>query len=306
MDPFDLLARWGAWLLFAITLAGRSGLPFPVEPFLICAGALASAGTLGPGAVLFAAMAGCLIGDHALYAAGRWRGRKLLAGICRISISPDTCVRRTDDMILRYGPALLLVAKYLPGVSTVAIPTAASSGLSYRRFLAYDAAGSALWCGPLVGVGWVFSREVHALLDLLARLGGWALTALALAFAVYIGSKLLQRRRLRKLYGLVRIDAHEVARLMSDDGSQVVILDARSRLARDEDPRPFPGSIFVQDDAAIATLPSDTRTKTVITFCTCPNEASAALLAERLIREGYDRVRVLTGGQEALAVLGID
>src|SRR5690349_9432573 len=123
MDPFDLLARWGAWLLFGITLAGRSGLPVPIEPFLVCAGALASAGTLGPGAALFAGMAGCLIGDNAWYAAGRWRGRELLAGICRISISPDTCVRRTDDMILRYGPALLLVAKYLPGVSIVAIPT---------------------------------------------------------------------------------------------------------------------------------------------------------------------------------------
>ena len=305
MDPFDLLARWGAWLLFGITLAGRSGLPIPVEPFLICAGALASAGTLGPGAVLFAAMAGCLIGDHAWYAAGRWRGRELLAGICRISISPDTCVRKTDDMVLRYGPALLLAAKYLPGVSIVAIPTAASSGLPYRRFLAYDIAGSALWCGPLVGVGWIFSPWVHALLDLLARLGGWAITALALAFAGYIAAKFLQRRRLRRLYGLVRIDAGEVARLVARDGSQVVILDARSKLARDQDPRRFPGSIFVEDDAAIATLPSDTRMKMVITFCTCPNEASAALLAESLLRDGYDRVRILTGGQDALAVLGI-
>lgn len=305
MDPFDLLARWGAWLLFGITLAGRSGLPVPIEPFLICAGALASAGTLGPGAVLFAAMAGCLIGDNAWYAAGRWRGRELLAGICRISISPDTCVRKTDDMILRYGPALLLVAKYLPGVSTVAIPTAASSGLPYRRFLAYDLAGSALWCGPLVGVGWIFSRQVHALLDLLARLGGWALTVLALAFAGYIAAKLLQRRRLRKLYGLVRIDAGEVARLIALEGSQVVILDARSKLAREEDPRRFPGSILIEDDAAVAALPSDMRVKTVVTFCTCPNEASAALLAERLLRDGYDRVRILTGGEEALAVLAI-
>jgi len=204
MDPFDLLARWGVWLIFAVTLAGRAGLPVPVEPFLVCAGALVGDGTIGLAAVLSAAMASSILADHAWYAAGRWRGRALLAGVCRVSISPDTCVRKTDDMILRYGPALLLVARYIPGIATVAIPTAAASGLSYRRFLVYEVAGSALWCGPLVALGWIFGREVRALLDIAARLGVWALVAIALLFAAYIGAKLLQRRRLRRSRNGVR------------------------------------------------------------------------------------------------------
>ncbi|HEX4333320.1 MAG TPA: VTT domain-containing protein [Usitatibacter sp.] len=306
MDPFDLLARWGVWLIFGVTLAGRAGLPVPVEPFLVCAGALVGDGTIGLAAVLSAAMASCLLADHAWYAAGRWRGRALLAGVCRVSLSPDTCVRRTDDLILRYGPALLLVARYIPGIATVAIPTAAASGLSYRRFLAYELAGSALWCGPLVALGWIFGREVRALLDIAARLGIWALLTIALFFAAYVGVKLLQRRRLRKLYRLVRIAPHEVARLIADDASQVAILDARSRLARAEDPRTLPLAIFIDGEDAIGDLPPELREMTVITFCTCPNEASAALLAERLLRSGYDRVRVLTGGKDALAVLASD
>lgn len=305
MDPFDLLARWGAWLLFGISLAGRAGLPVPVEPFLICAGALVGDGTLGLGATLFAAMAGCLVGDHAWYAAGRWRGRALLAGICRISISPDTCVRKTDDMIVRYGPALLLVAKYIPGIATVAIPTAAASGLSYRRFLVNDVAGSALWCGPLVALGWIFGREVRALLEVAARWGGWALALVAALFAAYIGAKLLRRARLRKLYRLVRIAPGDVARLIAENGMSIVILDARSRLAREGDSRRLPQAIDVDDEMAIESLPIELRDKTVITFCTCPNEASAALLAERLLHAGYERVRVLTGGEDALAVLAI-
>jgi rhodanese-related sulfurtransferase len=238
--------------------------------------------------------------------AGRWRGRALLAGICRVSISPDTCVRRTDDMIVRYGMALLLVAKYIPGIATVAIPTAAASGLSYRRFLVNEVAGSALWCGPLVALGWIFGREVRALLEDLARWGGWALLLIAVLFAAYIGAKLLQRWRLRKLYHLVRIDPDEAGRMIASEGSRVAILDARSKLALEEDPRRLPLAILIEDmDRAIEELPPDLREKTVITFCTCPNEASAALLAERLLRSGYIRVRVLTGGADALAVLAV-
>jgi len=214
-------------------------------------------------------------------------------------------VRKTDDLISRYGAALLLVSKYAPGISLVAVPTAAASGLAYRRFVLYDAAGCALWCGPLVAAGWIFSREVRALLEAMARWGPWAVVAVAVLFAGYIGAKLLERRRLRRLYGLVRIDPEEAAGLLAREGSRVAILDARSKLAREEDPRRLPHSILVEDEEAIDVLPPELRAKIVITFCTCPNEASAALYAERLLRAGYHRVRVLTGGKDALAILAL-
>ena len=304
MDPLDLLARWGVALVFASVLAEQAGLPFPAAPVLVAAGALAADGTMRPEAVLLVALAACLVADHAWFIAGRLRGRALLAVICQISLSPDTCVRRTDDLISRHGPVLLVVAKFVPGVAVVAIPTAGAMGLPWRRFILFDLLGCVAWCAAYAGVGMIFGREVRRVLDAMGGIGGWSMIVLACLFAAYISAKLAQRRRLRKLYHLVRIGPHEVAGMLVDSGDDLLIVDARSRLAREEDPRQLPRAIVIDESMDIATLPLEARGKTVVTFCTCPNEASAALLAERLLKAGFERVRVLTGGKEALAVLG--
>jgi len=100
----------------------------------------------------------------------------------------------------------------------------------------------------------------------------------------------------------VRISPAEMAALV-EGGHDLLVLDARSGLARQADPRLLPHSIAADQDDILELLPHDARDKTIITFCTCPNEASAALLAERLIRSGYSRVRVLSGGTDALEAL---
>jgi membrane protein DedA with SNARE-associated domain/rhodanese-related sulfurtransferase len=304
MELPDLLARWGIPLVFAAALAEQAGLPLPAAPILVTAGALAWDGALRPEAVLVAALAACVVADHAWFVAGRLRGRALLAGICRLSLSPDTCVRRTDDLIARHGAEVLMVAKFVPGISAVAIPTAAAMGISYRRFILFDGVGSLAWCVAYVAAGMIFSRQVNDVLDVMGRVGGWSLAAVAALFAAYIGAKVHQRRRLRHLYRLVRIGPHEVAAMLASR-EDLLILDARSSLARTEDPRTFPLSISFDLGDTFDLLPEDARGKTIVTFCTCPNEASAALLAARLIKAGYGRVRVLTGGEEALALLAV-
>src|ERR1043165_6678115 len=138
MDLLDLLQRWDVALVFGWVFVEQSGIPFPAPPMLVVAGALAQQGNLRPEAILAAAVVASLIADHAWFIAGRMRGRGLLAGICRISLSPDTCVRRTDDLVARHGAQLLIFAKFIPGVSAVAIPTSAAMGLSYRRFIVFD------------------------------------------------------------------------------------------------------------------------------------------------------------------------
>ena len=303
MDPLYYLARWGVGVVFAAVLAEQAGLPVPSVPVLVAAGALAQDGTMRPELVLLAAFAACLTADHAWFIAGRLRGRALLAGICRISLSPDTCVRKTDDLIARHGASLLMVAKFVPGISAVAIPTSAAMGLRYRRFLLYDAIGCAAWCGAYTGLGMIFGREVRDVLDALASVGGWSVIVLAVLLAAYIGAKMLHRARLRHLFRMVRITPQEAARLLAAGAEEIVFVDARSRLARESDPRMLPNAIFFEDDGRLDRLPGAASDKTMITFCTCPNEASAALLAERLIKAGYGRVRVLTGGAEALALL---
>ena len=205
-------------------------------------------------------------------------------------------------MIVKYGAPLLLFAKFIPGVSAVAIPSAAAMGLPYRRFVLYDAAGALIWSGAYVGLGMIFSREVQRVLDALERYGGRGLMVVAVLFAIYIAGKFAYRWRLKKLYRLVRIAPDEAAELMRDD-PDVLFVDARSKLARDEDPRRLPNAIDYHEGSLAAIMPQDSHGRTIVTFCTCPNEASAAFIADQLIRAGYSRVRVLTGGSEALSVL---
>jgi membrane protein DedA with SNARE-associated domain/rhodanese-related sulfurtransferase len=303
MEPMALLAQWGLVLVFASVLLEQAGLPVPAPPILIGAGALAVEGAMHPAAVLAAGLLACLIADHAWFIAGRRHGRRLLAGLCRISLSPDTCVRKADDLIGRHGAALLLVAKFVPGVSAVSIPTVAAVGVPYGRFLAFDAGGALIWTGSYVALGMIFHREVQRVLELLfGGIGRGSLAVLAVLFALYIAFKLARRHQLRRLFKVRRIDPDEMVALMASE-PDLVIVDARSRVARDADPRRFPNAVEYQDEEFAAVLPAPAGGRTIVTFCTCPNEASAALLAERLIKAGYDRVRVLAGGEDALARL---
>lgn len=305
MELLALLHRWGPLLVFAWVLVEQSGIPFPAPPLLITAGALAQQGVLRPEWLLAAAVAASLIADHAWFLAGRSRGRALLARVCRLSLSPDTCVRNTDDLISRHGAPLLLFAKFIPGVSAVAIPTAAAMGLPYRRFVIFDAAGALLWSGAYISAGMIFSREVQRLLDTLSRIGGWSLLVVALAFGLYLAWKVMHRVRLRRLYGLVRIEPHELAKMLRND-PDLLFIDARTRLAREEDPRRVPGAIDYHEGDLAELLPREAQGRTIVTFCTCPNEASAAIVADRLMKAGYSRVRVLTGGADALSFLATE
>lgn len=302
MNLLDLLAQWGLLVVFGAVLIEQAGLPLPAAPLLVAAGSLAESGLLRPEWVLAAGIAACLLADHAWFLAGRARGRALLAGLCRLSLSPDTCVRRTDDLIRRHGAPLLLVAKFIPGVSAVSIPTAAAMGIPYRRFLCFDGLGALAWCGAYIGAGMIFSREVQRVIDGMARIGGWSLAVLGALLALYVGLKAAHRARLRRLYHAVRISPEELIALRLEEPG-VLLIDARSGLARDADARTLPGAIEFRGDDVTSLLPPEARERTIVTFCTCPNEASAAWLAHELHKAGFTRVRVLTGGSDALSML---
>ena len=299
MDLVDLVTRFGVPLVIIAVLLEQGGLPLPAAPLLVVSGALADLGSMRADVLLAAAVFACLIADNVWFALGRAHGRKILGTVCRLSLSPDTCVRQTDDLVKRHGAPLLLVAKFIPGVSAVAIPSSAASGLSYRRFIVFDVLGALAWSGAYLGAGMIFSREVNKLLDRMSVIGSWSLAIFVGLIGLYVLSKVLQRRRLRRLHRLVRISPDELVELLRSD-PEALIVDARSQLARDEDTRAFPRSVVLGDRTVVEVLPLEQRGRTIVTFCTCPNEASAALLAEQLIKAGYEHVRVLTGGEEAL------
>lgn len=295
-----------AWLLdhgvpivFAVTLAARIGVPVPAAPLLVVAGGLSAGGQLSAPAVLMAALVANLVGDAAWFIAGRRHGYRILRLLCRISLSPDTCVRQSESLILRWGGASLVAAKFVPGVSVVAAPMAGAMAMPWKNFLLYGLAAAGAWSLLFLGLGLVFHREIQQVLDAMASAGTVALLLLALAVAALVGWRFWRRRRaLRDLVAMPRVSVDELRSLL-DGGEAPVIVDVRPLASLQADGRIIPGALHVpleQVQRFAAQLPAG---REVIVYCNCPNEASAVQAARLLLGQGVTRVRPLVGGLDA-------
>src|SRR5690348_10434496 len=93
--PF--LIHHGYTVVFIGVLLEQMGLPIPASPILLAAGALAGLGRFSFGEALALAAGAAVIADLAWYEMGRRKGHSILKLMCRISLEPDSCVRRTED-----------------------------------------------------------------------------------------------------------------------------------------------------------------------------------------------------------------
>jgi membrane protein DedA with SNARE-associated domain len=266
-DALAFLMQHRYAVLFSVVLVEQLGLPVPATPFLLGAGALAGMGQLSFGAALGLAVSACLASDLAWYEAGRRRGGSILRLLCRISLEPDSCVRRTEDTFARYGVRTLLVAKFVPGLNTVATPLAGIVGIRLPVFVPYAIAGGTLWTGTFLLLGYVFRHQ----LDVVARLGvalGSRLGALlAVLFVGWLAWKWLERRRFLRALRVARIGPAEL-KLKLDAGEDVVIVDLRHALDFQADPRTIPGALrFAAEDLEEeqAAIP---RGREVVLYCT--------------------------------------
>jgi membrane protein DedA with SNARE-associated domain len=262
-----LLLRHGTGLVFGNVLLEQIGFPVPAFPTLVVAGALAADGKLSFGRLLLAAFVATVAADSLWFLLGRRFGQRVLRMLCRLSLSPDTCVRQTEGVFEKYGLASILFAKFVPGYSTVAPPLAGAAGIPLPRFLVFTSGGTLLWAGSALVLGWVFHGAVERLLSALASLGGWAFVVLAGGLVLYILFKWQQRRRFYRFLRMARIRVHDLRSLM-DAGEGPVIVDVRSRAARQRDPRRIPGArtIDLEDlDAHVALLPAD---REIVLYCT--------------------------------------
>jgi membrane protein DedA with SNARE-associated domain/rhodanese-related sulfurtransferase len=292
-----LLVTYGVLLVFGGVLLQQAGLPIPTSPLLVSAGALCAQGALFWPVVLLACVLACLIADSGWYWAGRRYGGRLLGRICRVSLSPDSCVRQTQQRYQHTGPRLLLVARFLPGASALAIVMAGQNRTPLRRFLPYDVAGAALWAGTALTLGAVFSRQVGLVLDALDRWGRLGLLTAAAALAAYIGWRWVRRRHMRRrLSHIPRLPAAELLRWQTE-GRDTVLIDVRPNA-----PARLPGARSFNMRHPITVLELDPAAgHDIVVYCACPHEISAALLAERLLKAGFERVWALEGGYEAAA-----
>jgi len=294
-DIQTLLQHYGGWLVFFNVLAEQAGLPIPAFPMLVVAGAQAGAGGW-IGAWLLAALA-CLVADSAWYVAGQRYGGRLLSLACKVSLSQDSCIRQSQKLYVRVGVRALLVCKFLPGAGALSTIMAGLTGTSYRRFLAYDLAGSLIWSGVGLAAGALFHEVVNDLLDVLARYGMYGLALIGLVLALYVVVRGLRRWVLvRRLKRVPRLSAEELLRWQAE-GLEPVVIDVRPSLT-DEMPR-IPGAVLADPKIRLTDLPLDDVPEHIVIYCSCPNEFSAAKLAERLHAAGFERIWALRGGYEA-------
>ena len=208
----EQVAKYGIAFVFGNVLLEQIGLPIPALPTLIVAGALAARGDLSAPLVLLVAVVASLIADLLWFALGRRQGYRVLSVLCRVSLSPDSCVNQTEAFFNRYGLASLLFAKFVPGFSTVAPPLAGASNASVASFMAWDAGGALLWAGSGFAAGAIFHRAVDRVLDVLASFGGGALVFVGSALVLFILWKYAQRRRFYRALRMARISPQEVSR----------------------------------------------------------------------------------------------
>lgn len=262
-----LLAQYGLALVFANVVLAQLGVPLPAVPVLVVAGAFVAEGSLALLPLLTVAIVASLLGDMPWYLAGRYRGHSVLRTLCRIAIEPDSCVKQTENAFLRWGPAALIVAKFIPGFATVAPPLAGTIKIPFLRFAFLSAAGALLWVAVPIAAGAWFHAEVDWALQQLERMGGRAVVLVLLVLAMYVGVKLVQRYLLIRFLRSVRVSVEELKEMLQRE-IQPLILDARSTLARKLDPRVIPGAITVDiDDPAVA-LPALTGEREIVVYCT--------------------------------------
>ncbi|WP_321964143.1 DedA family protein/thiosulfate sulfurtransferase GlpE [Paraburkholderia sp. J7] len=298
----DLIAQYGPALVFINVLAGSLGLPVPAMPALVLFGAMAAMhpGSIGQqvAPVLGLAIIAMLIGDSVWFMAGRLYGGNTLKTLCKLSLSRDTCVKKTERFFGRWGVRVLAIAKFVPGLSLVSVPLAGAMGVPYRQFVGFDGIGAALWSGTGLLIGVMFAPQIDMMLAGASRLGRFAAVVVVVLLLLYATYRWQRRRQLIKKLASARITVDDLYRAMGAKPPPVVF-DIRSEEKRKLDPYIIPGALFADErklDEIVGKYPNDQK---LVIYCSCPNEISAAWMAKKLVEAGFTDVVPLLGGLDA-------
>jgi membrane protein DedA with SNARE-associated domain len=240
-----LVVHYGVPLVALNVFLEQIGAPVPAVPTLIVAGTLTRTGQMSSTYVILFAVLASLVADYIWFLLGRRYGYRILRTLCRISLSPDSCVRDTEANFERWGMKSLLIAKFIPGFSTVAPPLAGATKASTVQFLVYDGIGAFVWAGLAVAAGRTFHRAIATLLRALENLGWWAIVFAASALLLVIVAKWWQRRRFYKRLRVARVTAEELRAMLAGDEPPLVF-DVRTQTAVQHDPRKIPTAVVAQ------------------------------------------------------------
>ena len=259
--PIQFLLHHPYAILFGIVLAEQLGVPLPSVPVLLAAGALAGLGKIGASHALGLAILATAIADLCWFEAGRRRGNKVLKFVCRVSLEPDSCVRRTEDVFSRYGPRSLLFVKFVPGLGLMAVTLAGAFGVKRRHFLLYDVPGAAVWAGAYLAVGYVFSAQLERAIEAVTQLGLTVVGLVLGLITLWLAWKYFQRRRFIR-------DLNMDLRRKLDAGEPIAIVDLRHRLDFEADPRTLPGALRLDTNDIEQRHAEIPRDRDVVLYCT--------------------------------------
>ena len=291
------ILRHGYLWLFLATLLERIGLPLLVTPVVVAAGAVAGLGDMSLAPIIGLTVVASELGDWLWYELGRSRGASVLKILCKISLEPDSCVRKAEDAFGRHTASALISCKFVFGVGRLAAPVAGLSGMSRRRFLALNALGSFAWAACFALVGYIPARKLP--IDILIEEAlGWLLLLVAVAVVVRMIWKYVQRERFIRSLRVSRITVDEVKKAL-DRGERPFIVDLRHMLEFVVDPRTVPTAVRISPDELPARNAEIPRDRDIILYCTCPSEATSAKVAMDLKKIGILKVRPLQGGLKA-------
>ena len=259
----DFLIRHGYALLFGWVLLEQMGLPIPAIPLLIAAGALARAGKMNLTFAVTLAFVAVILADLFWYSLGRYRGGRILKLLCRISLEPDSCVRRTENLFVRHGVHSLLVAKFVPGLNTAAPSLAGIFRMPVRRFMIFDSLGGLFWVVTFTSLGLIFSDQLE---QIALRWGGWLVAVLAGSLAAYILWKFIQRRRFLRRLRIARITPKELMDKLTA-GENISIVDLRQPIDIEAFPQMIPGALRIAMEEIEDRHGEIPRDRDVVLYC---------------------------------------
>lgn len=299
----NFFVQYGYLILFLWVMGEQLGIPIPSAPLLLMAGTLTATHKLDLPLVVVAVLLGSLVSDTLWYFMGKRFGGAVVRLLCRLSMEASTCMRRTQDYFTKHGPGTLLLAKFIPGLGSVAAPIAGQTRMNFRIFLTFDACGILLWALTVTLCGRFFGDVLKLHPNAFAWVEHSAVGLFAVLLLGFLVYRVLKQQSFLKDIRMARLEPQELKAKL-DQGQRVYIVDLRHPLDYLPDPRTIPGAILFTPDKLVERSGEIPRDGDVVLFCTCPSEATAAKMALTLRKMGIQRVRPLRGGFDEWKRLG--
>ena len=265
-DTMQFLVAHGELVLFVVVLLEQLGLPLPSMIFLIAAGAMVGNGQLDAFRVVSLSFLASMLADAIWYQLGKRYGTQVLALLCRISFEPDTCVRLSERMIHRHGLRALLIAKFIPGLSTIAPPLAGVFRLGLYRFLLFDGIGALIWVAAGVGVGYAVSNQFEVVANYVAQMGLAIGLGMLGLIALYVAVKIAYRQWVLRHLRIGRITVEELRGLMTSQDPPMIV-DLRHALDVGTTPFRIPGALHMSPEEVMDRHEELPRNRDIVTYC---------------------------------------